>query len=82
MELEKIVIEGDNNRANKAQTYSFIITLAFLIMAVVLFILGKDIPAAVAVITGIVPVIVSFINSAAKRKEEREAKRRNLGMIK
>jgi uncharacterized membrane protein len=82
MELEKTVIEGDNNRANKAQIFSFVITLAFLIMATVLFILGKDVAAAVAIITGIVPVIISFINNSIKRKEERQAKRRDLGIIK
>ena len=80
IELEKIVVEGDNKRANTGQHYSFIITLAFLVMAIVLFVIGKDIPAVVSVITGIVPVIISFINASIKRKEEREAKRKNMGL--
>jgi hypothetical protein len=80
IELEKIVIEGDNKRANIAQIFSFIIILVFFIMATVLFVLGKDIQAVAAIIVGIVPVITSFINSSIKRKEEREAKRKNMGL--
>jgi len=80
MELEKTVIEGDNKRANVAQVLSFFITLAFLVMAIVLFITGKDIQAVVAIIVGIVPVVISFINSSIKRKEEREAKRKNMAL--
>jgi len=74
MELEKTVIEGDNKRANIAQHYSFVITLAFLALAGFLFYSGKDIYAIGSVITGIVPVVISFINSSNKRKKEREAK--------
>jgi len=80
IELEKTVIEGDNKRANIAQHYSFFITLAFLILSGFLFYNGKNIEATVAAITGIVPVIISFINSSVRRKEEREIKRRNIGI--
>ena len=80
LELEKKVIEGDNKRANVAQHYSFIITMAFIIMAAVLFIIGKDISAIGVGITAMVPIIVSFINSSIKRKEERDTKRRDMGL--
>jgi uncharacterized MAPEG superfamily protein len=80
MELEKIVIQGDNKRADVAQRNSFIIILALIIMAIVLFILGKDTQAIVAVVSAMVPVIISFINSTIKRKDERESKRKNLGI--
>jgi len=80
LELEKTIIEGDNKRANTAQHYSFVITISFIIMAAVLFIFGKDIPAIGVGITAMVPIIVSFINSSIKRKDERSAKRRDMGL--
>jgi len=81
MELEKIVIIGDNKRADTSLRNSFIITFSLIIMAIVLFILGKDGYAVGSIITAIVPAIVSFINSSAKRKEEREAKKREMGLV-
>jgi len=80
MELEKIVIEGDNKRANIAQHYSFIITLIFLGLAGFLFYSGKDLIAIGSALAGIVPVVISFINSSSKRKKERETKRNNIGL--
>jgi len=80
MELEKIVVQGDNKRADIAQRNSFIIILAFIVMASVLFIIGKDGYALASVLAAIVPVATSFINSSIKRKEEREAKRKGMGV--
>jgi large-conductance mechanosensitive channel len=39
MELEKLVIQEDNKRANKAQRNSFVITITILILAAMLFII-------------------------------------------
>jgi uncharacterized membrane protein len=81
MELEKIVIQGDNKRANTGQHYSFFITLAFLILAGFLFFTGRNAIAIGLAITSITPIIISFIRSSQKRKEERENKRREMGMV-
>jgi len=80
MELEKFVIQEDNKRANKAQRNSFIITIAILLLAAVLFFLGKDGPAIAAVFTALAPIIIAFITSSISRKKERENKRRDLGV--
>ena len=80
MELEKIVVKGDDKRANVSMRNSFIIIMSLIAMSVILFILGKDTPAIASIIGAMVPVVISFINSSAKRKEEREAKRRTMGV--
>jgi len=80
IELEKMVVEGDNKRANTGQHYSFVITLSFMIMAIVLFMFGKDLAAIGSGIIAMVPIVTSFINSSVKRKEEREAKRIEMGL--
>lgn len=80
MELEKLVIQGDNNRANKAQRNSFIITIAILLLAAILFFLGKDGPAIAAVFTALAPVIIAFITSSVSRKKERDNKQKDLGV--
>ena len=80
MELEKLVIQEDNKRATTAQRNSFIITLAILVLAGFLFFLGKDGIAIAAVITSLAPIIISFITSSILRKNERNNKRKNLGV--
>jgi uncharacterized membrane protein len=79
MELEKLVIREDSKRADKAQRNSFVITITILILAAVLFIMGKDGAAIAAVFTAIAPIIIAFITSSISRKKERENKRKNLG---
>jgi len=80
MELEKLVIQGDNNRSNKAQRNSFIITIAILLLAAILFFLGKDGPAIAAVFTALAPIVIAFITGSISRKKERDNKRKNLGV--
>jgi uncharacterized membrane protein len=80
MDLEKLTIQEDNKRANKAQRNSFMITIAILILAGVLFFLGKDGAAIAAVFTAIAPIIIAFITSSVSRRKERENKRRELGL--
>jgi uncharacterized membrane protein len=79
MELENLVIQEDNKRANKAQRNSFVITIAILILAAMLFVMGKDGAAIAAVFTAIAPIIIAFITSSISRQKERENKRKNLG---
>ena len=80
MELEKLVIHEDSKRANIAQHYSFIITIAILVLAGVLFFLGKDGPAIAAVFTALAPIIIAFINSSISRRKERNNKRKDMGV--
>jgi uncharacterized membrane protein len=80
MELEKLVIQEDNKRATKAQRNSFIITTLILVLAAILFFLGKDGPAIAAVFTALAPIIIAFITSTISRRKERENKRKNLGV--
>jgi uncharacterized MAPEG superfamily protein len=71
MELEKLVIREDSRRADRAQRNSFIITLAILALAAILFVLGKDGPAIAAVFTAIAPIVIAFITSSIARSKER-----------
>ena len=80
MELEKIVIQEDSRRANVAQRNSFIITMAILVLAAILFILGKDGPAIAAAITAIAPITIAFITSSITRRRERELKQKSMGL--
>jgi drug/metabolite transporter (DMT)-like permease len=80
MELEKLVIQDDSKRATKAQRNSFIITISILLLAAVLFYLGKDGPAIAAVFTALAPIIIAFITGSISRKKERENKRKDLGV--
>jgi uncharacterized membrane protein len=80
MELEKLVIQEDNKRANKAQRNSFLITISIFILAVILFIMGKDGLAIAAVFTAIAPMVIAFITSSISRKKERDNKRKDLGV--
>ena len=75
IELEKITIQGDNKRADKAQWISFIIVMMILSLATVLFYIGKDGYAVAAVFTAIAPIIIAFISSSISRKKERDNKR-------
>jgi len=79
MEIEKLVIQGDSRRADKAQRNSFVITIAILLLSVLLFYLGKDGPAIAAIFTALAPIVIAFIIGSIARKRERETKRRNLG---
>ena len=76
MELEKLVIQGDSKRADKAQRNSLIITLAILLLAAFLFFLGKNGFAIATVITAIAPIMIAFITGSMSRKKERENKQR------
>lgn len=79
MELEKTVISGDNERANKAQRNSFIIIMSILALSAVLFFMGKDGFAIASVFTAISQIIIAFISSTLSRKKERDNKRKELG---
>jgi len=74
IELEKITIQGDNKRADKAQRNSFIIAMTILLLAAFLFYIGKDGYAIAAIITAIAPIIIAFISSSIFRKKERDSK--------
>ena len=82
MELEKAVVYGENKRADLSLRNSFIIILSLLVLSVVLFILDKNGYGIGTIIAAIIPAVISFINSSAKRKEERETKRKNMGLTK
>ncbi|WP_461257283.1 DUF2335 domain-containing protein [Treponema sp. R80B11-R83G3] len=74
IELEKTVILGDNKRADKAQRNSFIIAMSILVLATILFFLGRNGYATGAVIAAIAPIIIAFITGSISRKKERETK--------
>jgi len=76
MELEKLVIQGDSRRADRAQRNSLIITLAILLLAAFLFFLGKNGFAIATVIAAIAPIVIAFITGSLSRKRERESKQR------
>jgi len=78
IELEKVVIKGDDKRATVAQRNSFIITIAILSLAGLLFYLGKDGFAIAAVCTALAPITIAFITGSALRKTERNKKRKDL----
>jgi len=80
MELEKMVVQEDNRRANKAQRNSFIITMVILLMSVFLFFLGKSGFAIAAIFTALTPIVIAFISSSISRQRERVGKRGDLGV--
>jgi len=80
MELEKLVIQGDNKRASNAQRNSFVITIAILLLAAFLFYLGRSGLAVAAIFAALAPIIISFITSSISRQKERESKRKGMGL--
>ena len=80
IDLEKTVILGDNKRADKAQRNSFIVIMAILILAGLLFYTGKDGIAIAAVFGALSQMIIAFIASSLSRKKERDIKRKKLGV--
>jgi hypothetical protein len=75
MDLEKIVISGDNKRADRGQVLSFILGMTALIGGVVLIILGKDGFGFASIIGALATLLGAFFGGAILRKIERQGKK-------
>ncbi|HUW42316.1 MAG TPA: DUF2335 domain-containing protein [Rectinemataceae bacterium] len=73
-ELEKFVIAGDSRRADKGQTYAFILGMVGLLGGFTLIALGKEGLGIAAVITAIGTLLTAFFGGNALRKGERQKK--------
>jgi len=76
MSLEKIVIEGDNKRANKGQIISAIIAFLCITTGSVLTYLGKNVVGLSLIIGSIGTLLTAFYGGAIIRKIERANKER------
>lgn len=72
--LEKIVVEGDNKRANKGQWMAFVIACITIIGGFSLIYLSKDILGISAILGSLAALAGTFIIGNKSRREERSNK--------
>jgi ABC-type uncharacterized transport system permease subunit len=71
IELEKIIVKGDNRRASIGQILSFILVMVVLSGGVILLFRGKDGVGFASIITALATLLVAFFGGAFLRKRER-----------
>lgn len=71
MELEKLVITGDDKRANRGQYFGLLIALVFCGAGVWLVYLGHDAAGTTIATAAVVGLVTAFVTGSTQRKEER-----------
>ena len=77
-ELEKVVVISGSKRADRAQLFAFILSLAFLVGAVLIAIFAQPIAGATLGVIDIGGLVGVFIYGSQNRKQERIEKMRIL----
>ncbi|MEI2692417.1 MAG: DUF2335 domain-containing protein [Anaerolineae bacterium] len=74
MELEKVVVHGNNTRANWGLAAGFVLALTTIIGAVYAMSLGFDIAGAAVVIASLASLVGTFLYGTKSRRDERTEK--------
>ncbi len=74
MELEKVVVNGSNKRANWGLAAGFVIALTTIAGAVYAMSLGYDIAGAAVVIASLASLVGTFLYGTKSRRDERSEK--------